>query len=179
MNTINISNARRQANCFTKAQTMFAEGYTFNVLANKMYRIFKPGVSHDEPASYVVDMLMKSCTCPDFCKHGDYCKHTMFIEMELENDAANMEAQCKQWEEEEGGAEFPLSSSTPTVSDVLESIHFRICSELEKAEAKAADYKIGMMESRTRRVSTLECALEVFNEFAGKEMVGRLNLQTL
>jgi SWIM zinc finger len=91
----NINEARRMANSYAKAQQIIKEGYTFHKDADSdVIAVCKPGRL---AASYWINMLEPGCDCPDYRKHGKYCKHTLANGI-LEDDAANMEAQCAEYD---------------------------------------------------------------------------------
>ena len=78
--------ALRQANCFEKAQAILnsreyslRQEHFFATTGLTLYRVVSPN------ATYLVDHRPNgkhSCTCPDFKKHGDFCKHTMAVLLE-------------------------------------------------------------------------------------------------
>jgi len=54
---------------------------------------------------YVVDLVKSTCTCPDFRKHGMFCKHLLYTEAVFKRAAA-LDALAKRAEEEEDGRLF-------------------------------------------------------------------------
>lgn len=67
------SEALRLAKTEEKAQAILSEGYTFEQEEDtKTVSICKPGKLS---ASYWI--MDGECSCPDFQKHGNYCKHIL------------------------------------------------------------------------------------------------------
>ena len=90
--TNNINTARREANSYAKALEILKEGYSFTRENEDSIAVCKPGRL---AASYwIVD---GECDCPDFMKHGNFCKHTLANGI-LEEEAASMEAQCAEYD---------------------------------------------------------------------------------
>lgn len=61
------------------------------LLSNPEYR-FVRGFSNyhvlvNEERKYKVDMLTSQCTCPDYQRHGDFCKHSMAVGLLQEQEA--------------------------------------------------------------------------------------------
>jgi len=61
-----------------KARQMGRQGYTLSesVSTVGVFYVGKCGAS--EP--YIVDVAGETCTCVDFCRHGNKCKHFFFVE---------------------------------------------------------------------------------------------------
>jgi hypothetical protein len=82
------SEALRLANTEAKAQAILnsreyslRQEHHFATTGLTTYRVDSPN------ATYLVDHRPNgkhSCTCPDFKKHGDFCKHTMAVSLEEE-----------------------------------------------------------------------------------------------
>lgn len=67
------------------------------LLSNPEYRFVK-GFSNyhvlvNEERKYKVDMLTETCTCPDFQRHGDFCKHSMAVGLIKEQEAQIAQAE--------------------------------------------------------------------------------------
>lgn len=117
-NPTSINTARRQANSFTKALQMAKDGYRIQQYAKTpVYAIFKPQntAKTNGYADYNVNLTPDkvACTCTDFEKHGEFCKHTLFAQMEqkrqrTEEEDAHYEAMAQQWEEMEEAKRFLL-----------------------------------------------------------------------
>lgn len=91
----NINSARRAANCYAKAEQIIKEGYRFEKDADsEVIAVIKPGKL---AASYWINLLSEGCDCPDFMKHGNFCKHTMANDL-LEDEMAGLEAQCAEYD---------------------------------------------------------------------------------
>ena len=75
-----IKIARRQANCFDRALTMEAQGYAVEV-NDALQSGICYFVTNPEGVTYTVDPLLQTCNCPDFENRGDFCKHTMFVNL--------------------------------------------------------------------------------------------------
>lgn len=85
----NASEALRQARSAEKALTMFQDGYTmqplFDDTITEVYLVTSPAGNR-----YNVDMAKQICSCPDFTRHQDCCKHLIAVEyslLEAENAA--------------------------------------------------------------------------------------------
>ena len=107
-NTININEAIAQANRNTRALQIIEEGYTFTQDADtKMVAVCKPGKL---AASYFIGEHVdgsNGCDCADKAKTGKPCKHEIawnILQDEEANEARMWEAQCAQWDAEEGWA---------------------------------------------------------------------------
>lgn len=175
-NPTNINAARRQAASFAKAKAMTAAGYELLTIGGykDLFVVKSP-----EGNEYAVDLEFRKCDCPDFGKHGGTCKHLIWAGMKLDEaeDAAMWTSICAEHDkrmEEEGEFEFAASSTT---LQYLEAIQARMVADLNKARELASVYKIGVKDSRDKRVYELETALLVIGEYWGKELVGRLDLQ--
>ena len=93
--TNNINTARREANCYTKALQIIKEGYTFTKDADsEVIAVCKPG---QLAASYWINMISEGCDCPDFQKHGTFCKHTMANDL-IEDEAKMWESICAEYD---------------------------------------------------------------------------------
>lgn len=70
-----INEAIRQADTTERARQIIAQGYSFWPEADRdTIAICKPGFLH---ADYWLSDNGKTCDCPDFVKHQDYCKHVL------------------------------------------------------------------------------------------------------
>jgi hypothetical protein len=70
---------RRQANCYHRALSMEAAGYTVELVSiesGDYYRVTSPAGD-----VYAADPMLGTCQCADFAKHGDTCKHLMFVNL--------------------------------------------------------------------------------------------------
>jgi hypothetical protein len=91
----NAQEAMQQALRFERAKQIIKEGYTFHQDADSdVVAVCKPG---SLAAAYWLNMLSDGCDCPDFLKTHKPCKHMIAWEI-LEDDAANMEAQCAEYD---------------------------------------------------------------------------------
>ena len=69
--------ARTLGNIARRAQSLWADGYTWEKFATDFYHIFTPAGEH-----YIVllnEEVMPGCSCPAFDKYGE-CKHHLAIE---------------------------------------------------------------------------------------------------
>src|SRR5437016_5948692 len=73
--------ALRYARTAEYASTLIEQGYEFELVGDCVL-INKPGDLH---FTYQIDRCGK-CDCPDFVKHGNYCKHTLCYQEILENE---------------------------------------------------------------------------------------------
>lgn len=116
---LTFSDARRQANSFTKALSMRKDGYRAQQYGKTpVYAIFKPEntAKTNGYADYDVNLTPGkiACNCTDFEKHGKFCKHTLFAEMEQKRqreeaaEDAHFEAMAAKWAEEQDDARFVL-----------------------------------------------------------------------
>ena len=95
------------ANSYAKAIEIIKEGYTFSKDAETgVIAVCKPGRL---AASYWINVLEEGCDCPDYMKHGKYCKHTLANGI-LEEEEASMEAQCELYDNAEcaNGVDYHL-----------------------------------------------------------------------
>jgi SWIM zinc finger len=161
-----INEARRSANSYAKAKTMTADGYAWNELASKLYRVFKPENTTQDKADYIVDTMLTHCSCPDFESNGVFCKHTLWIGLELEkqDDAANMEWQCAIWEEQN----LPM---LPTVEETARKMLVaKMEADLTKVQADIdaqGERRTGYLHSQhlAQRAGRLENAIETVNQY--------------
>ncbi len=203
----NAQQAVRLARCWEKAQQLTAQGYTFEVATLKdaplpdTYHVNTP-----EHRFHTVNVEAACCTCEDWQKHRDICKHILWVKEELrlqaehaqqaltltvEEEVSALDAYCKEWDGERerlltGVPEclLPAPYAVPepdetvlTVRALLEALQVRMVKDLEAARELASVYKIGVKDSRDRRVCQLETALLVIGEYWGKELCNRLDLQ--
>src|SRR5690348_3836483 len=77
-----INQARRQADRYQRALRMSAQGYTFRADedAAEVYLVDKP-----DGTVHCVQVQIPACSCVDFQKHEEPCKHIHFVNLELEN----------------------------------------------------------------------------------------------
>ena len=171
--------ARRMANSFAKAQAILEEGYRFTQ-ENGMVAVVKPGELH---AAYWIGEHAdgtSGCDCPDFVKHGKFCKHTLAVGILAEQEAqeeAMWNAICAQYEEEEGwadGVHEPMPQTT--TAQFLEALQARMCSDLNKAEAAIAKQKSYEVTGHDCTRFNLNVGLRVIGLYWNLEMCGRLNL---
>jgi uncharacterized Zn finger protein len=80
---MNINQARSQANRNTRAKEMNAAGYIFQTGDWNIVEIFKPG-NTDLIPDYTVNRTDRTCTCPDFTRHQQDCKHILWVDMEMD-----------------------------------------------------------------------------------------------
>ncbi len=109
----NLTAIRRLANSWTKAQSLLKEGYQFIECTLpdspvKLVAVRKPTDAQDAPSYWIHENfsapeIKNGCSCPDFAKHNDYCKHTLaWEEIQKETAAiAQFEAAYKLIEEAE------------------------------------------------------------------------------
>lgn len=84
----NAVDAFRLSRSFERAQTMQNEGYTFwQDREIEVVHVCKPGDLH---ASYTIGEqlpgMLDGCSCPDYQRHGGYCKHTLCWDMVKEEE---------------------------------------------------------------------------------------------
>lgn len=200
----NISDALRQAKCWEKAQGMKAEGYVWNTICKNFFRIFKPENTTQDKADYVVDLTagMEHCNCPDFEKHEDYCKHTLFMQAEVkaQEDAAQQvfdlaacEATFAAYDAEKAAlqtglidellpAPFDYQPPVLTVADVLEALQARVVRDIDRIETNIethAKRRVNYIQAGQdfTRQRDLQGALNIINEYWQREQVGHLQLQ--
>ena len=98
--------AVRQAKTWEKAQAIAAElrkGGEYKAFINQElpFKIWKENYDEKDQfigeTFYTLDLTGEkpSCSCPDYEKHGDYCKHVWAIEIALDTEAQE-ETQEKQ-----------------------------------------------------------------------------------
>jgi hypothetical protein len=90
MKTINpktATEALRYARTAERAQHMAEEGYTFRAddLADDCYFCTKP-----DGTLYFVNLLAGCCTCPDFQRHHDFCKHLIGCSLNEQQESAQL-----------------------------------------------------------------------------------------
>ena len=89
--------ALRYARTWERAQNLIAQGYGFwqteGAAPTDAVAVLKPGET--SPAYWLNEAFsgLDTCTCPDFEKHGDYCKHLIAWD-EVCRDAAR----CAEYE---------------------------------------------------------------------------------
>ena len=203
----NAQQAVRLARCWEKAQQLTAQGYTFEVATLKDETL--PHTFHvntPEGRFHTVNVEAACCTCEDWAKHRDVCKHLLWVKEELrlqaehaqqamtltvEEEETALDAYCKAWDSERARLLTAVpecllpapyaTEETPepvlTVRAVLEALQVRLCADLDAARVRSEHYNIGMMETRDKRVHQLETALLVIGEYWGKEMCNRLELK--
>jgi hypothetical protein len=163
----NAQEALQQANRLQRARAILAEGYTFHKdKDSEAVAVCKPGRL---AASYWINLLSEGCDCPDSMKGND-CKHLLawkLLETEKADDAANMEAQCKQWEEEN-----PLDCiPTPTLESIaIKDLTAKMQADLEHVQADIAaqgERRTGYIHRQhlTQRAGRLENAIETVNQY--------------
>lgn len=109
---MNATKTIREARTWEKALAIIpelkkaGEYYTYSQ-APGVYGIYKRSYSTAADTSYLINLNGEkaTCTCPDFEKHKDYCKHTMALEAVLEEEARE-EAQVAEYEASEKLAEL-------------------------------------------------------------------------
>jgi hypothetical protein len=100
-----IEQARRQAFVAERVQAMHAGSeYHWYDCGNGVYGVAKRAFSAQPDTAYTVELQPVSCDCPDFEKHGDFCKHTVYLWEQL--DRQEVEAMCAAYEEEEAARAF-------------------------------------------------------------------------
>jgi hypothetical protein len=71
-----FAEADRQSKLLERAAAMSAKGYRAVPFATSSQAYYVDGGRQ----SYVVYLLEKpTCSCPDFSRHGDCCKHLFFV----------------------------------------------------------------------------------------------------
>ena len=92
---VSLDEARLLANVNERAQRLFEDGYRIRCLdANRYLVRSQPG------ATYTVDRLENTCSCPFFEKHGGRypCKHTLGWKKLLLTQRAAIQALTQHWE---------------------------------------------------------------------------------
>ena len=71
---MNLDEARTLANVNDRAQRLFEDGYRIRSLDGNLHLI-----RSEHGATYTLDRVEKSCTCPFYAKHGGRysCKHVL------------------------------------------------------------------------------------------------------
>jgi hypothetical protein len=106
------ADAVRQACTLEKANAIAVElkkageYYTYSQ-APGIYGIYKRSYSTASDTSYLINLNGEkpTCTCPDFQNFGNYCKHTMALEIVLDEEARE-EAQVAEYEASQKLAEL-------------------------------------------------------------------------
>jgi hypothetical protein len=71
-----FAEASRQSKCLERAVAMAAKGYTAKPFATSDKAYYVDGGTK----GYIVYLTEGvHCTCPDFERHGDVCKHAFFV----------------------------------------------------------------------------------------------------
>ena len=91
---ITESNASRYFRCADRAAKMIATGYKVKAFTGDATAFFVTSPSGAMYLTYteLADNAVR-CTCPDFEKNGDFCKHLLLCE-EVKNEAEKWEAIC-------------------------------------------------------------------------------------
>ena len=105
---MSIEQAVRSARTEEKAIAIAAElrkggEYVAYGQTEGVFGIYKKSYSNAPDTSYLINLNalpVPTCTCPDFAKYGDYCKHIRGLEIAQDMDAQE-EAQVKEYEETE------------------------------------------------------------------------------
>lgn len=172
----NPQEAINQANRLQRARQIIKDGYTFTQEPSGMVAVCKPGELF---ASYWIGEHVdgtNGCDCPDRAK-GNVCKHEIawsLIQKREADELAGLEAQCKQWEQEEGWADIP-NSRLHRMRDLLHA-------ELLEAENTAARLNSepfcckDAVKSWMRKAQRCLIALHQFDETLCKVQIGRLTL---
>ena len=103
------ADALRMAKCWEKAMHLIEEGYRFiNLLkdvpvpGHTLVAVYK--TQEETTPTYWITAgfsnMQEGCSCPDFVKHGKYCKHTLCWE-----DMESMEAAIAEYEKQQADAE--------------------------------------------------------------------------
>lgn len=116
---VSLDEARLLANVNERAQRLFEDGYRIRCLdANRYLVRSQPG------ATYTVDRLENTCSCPFFEKHGGRypCKHTLGWRKLLLTQRAAIARLSARWEavEREASIEQVLQSATRVLQQRLE-----------------------------------------------------------
>lgn len=90
MDTQIVADTFRRAKRLQAAKQTIADGYTYWKDADGITAVCKPGRL---AATYFIGLWKDgACECPDFEKHGDFCKHTIAAGLsEEEKQAASCE----------------------------------------------------------------------------------------
>ena len=97
---ITESNASRYFATLNRAKTLVAQGYRFEEFATSetAFYCFTPsGNAYTVLTNAGRPDVAPYCSCPDFQKNGDFCKHVLCAGAIVEaNDAAKWEAICEE-----------------------------------------------------------------------------------
>jgi hypothetical protein len=93
----NIDQARRHIRIAERAQGMFTAirdgGQGYVAYANTLTGIWS--VRNPEGTHYAVTLgATPTCSCPDFQAHGDLCKHTYGLQLQLDHEAEEEQCRC-------------------------------------------------------------------------------------
>lgn len=173
----NPQEAIAQANRLQRAERLLQEGYTFCYDAElETVFVTKPGELH---AAYTIGPQVdgtNGCDCPDKAK-GNICKHEIawaLIQKQEADEAANWEAQCKEYDETEAWADIP--------NERLHRMRNLFLAELLDAENKAARLQHEPFANKDAAYSWLRKAdrcrkvLAQFDETLHKVELGLLTL---
>lgn len=160
----NAQQALQQATRFDRAEQIIKEGYTFHKDADsEVIAVCKPGST---AAAYWINMLSEGCDCPDYMKNCAACKHMIAWEI-LKEEEAGLEAQCKQWEEEN-----PLDCiPTPTLMSLaIKDLSAAMETDLQKVNADIAaqgERRTGYIHCQHQhdRAGRLENALVIISQY--------------
>ena len=104
------ADALRMARSWEKAMRLIEEGYSFVNCTTPdspitLIAVYKPEDAPAAPsywirAGFMAEEIPNGCTCPDFVKHGFYCKHTLCWE-----DMQSMETALAEYEKQQADAE--------------------------------------------------------------------------
>ena len=98
MKTLTIKVTTEQASRYirtaNRAETLVADGYTFDEIGAEMVAVTKPGKL---AASYFINLHTAECDCPDFTGNGSFCKH-LIAYAAIQEEARMWEAICKEAE---------------------------------------------------------------------------------
>lgn len=101
----NASDAAFQVRVLDRAERFDLDGYHYEELCHKLYRVFKPGnTNYSGPADYLVDLLGMTCSCGCFKENG-YCKHYLAIERDY--------VRCEEYEQQRAAAELETTGCDP------------------------------------------------------------------
>lgn len=88
--------ALRYARTADRAAALLTEGYEFLLLDE----IHVVSVVRPEGGQYYLDLISEECDCPDFQKHGDYCKHLLCWQtIDAANEIGREELLCAEAED--------------------------------------------------------------------------------
>lgn len=103
----NPNDALRQIRTAERVKEMTeGEDYFWYNCGNGLHGVARRRFDVSRDAAYALNMQANppTCTCPDFQKHGDFCKHTVYLWEQLEDEVA--EAQARAFEEQAEGLAF-------------------------------------------------------------------------